>query len=114
MEQDTEMTVADGLRELANWYEKNPNIAAPQMSIWINSSDGDRTVEKLAIIAKAFGNCTKDVNEYYIHVWREFGPFRVTAIADRDSVCKKIVTWKCPESLLAAIGKDALKELEEA
>ena len=114
MEQETEMTIAEGLRELADWYERHPEVARPLVRIEVDDSNPDEAVHGLAVTAKAFGKCKKHFGSYLISVSRDFGPVNVVAHVSRDTVCKKVVTWKCPESLLATLGPDAMKALEEA
>jgi len=112
--ENEEKSIADGLRELADWYEKHPEVGLPSVRIELDSLNADEAIRGLALTAKAFGTCEKKFGSYLISINRRFGPVRVSAHVDRDSVCKRVVTWKCPESLLATLGRDAVKALEEA
>lgn len=106
------MTTAEGFRALADWYEEHPEIVHPALYIHVHDS-GEDAAKKLAIIAKAMGTCKKDASDYYFTVSREFGPLILNAMVSRDSVCKKIVTYECPESLLKSLGPQFEKEFAE-
>ena len=112
--ENEEKSIADGLRELADWYEKHPEITCPVVHINIVSLTANDKVSELGTIAKAFGTCKKTVNNWSFSINRDFGPVRAYAHVGREEVCKRVIKWECPESLLAAIGKDAMKAFEEA
>ena len=113
--ENEEKSIADGLRELADWYEEHSNIGLPRVVIDTPLTlDPGALVVHIGLVAKALGNCRKRVDEYSVVVSRDFGPVPVFMSVSRSEVCKKVVTWKCPESLLAAIGPDAMKAFKEA
>ena len=116
MEVQNVMTIAEGLRKLADWYDDHPEVGMPLVRIEIKNSyiAPQTAIEQLGILAKAFGKCEKRFNDWSYNVERRFGPVKVYGSLTRDAVCKRIVTWECPESLLAAIGSDAVKAFEEA
>jgi len=110
------MTIAEGLRKLADWYDDHPEIGTPSVRVEIDNpfTDPGPAIKQLGMLAKAFGKCEKRFNDWSYNVERRFGPVKVYGSLTRDAVCKRIVTWECPESLLAAIGSDAVKAFEEA
>lgn len=108
--EETKQTTAEGLRALADWYEAHPEIDAPHMSLYFWERGGE-AAKKLAAVAKAMGTCEKSFSDYSLTIKRQFGPVWLTASVDRDAVCKKIVTYDCPESLLAELGPEFEKEL---
>ena len=103
--------IADGLREIADMYEANPELKAPKVYLWICDGSGNEA-RKLAEFAKAMKPCKKVVNDYNFAVLRNYGPVEMRAYVDRSSVCKKVVKWECPKSLLETLGPEFEKELE--
>lgn len=108
--EETKQTTAEGLRELADWYEAHPEVESPQVFIHIFELRGD-AAKRLAVVAKAMGTCEKSLDDYNLTVKRNFGPISLFAIVSRDAVCRKIVTYDCPKSLLETLGPEFENEL---
>lgn len=106
----TEQTVAEGLRALADWYEAHPEIDTPSVFLHFWEQGGE-AAKKLATVAKAMGTCEKSFSDYSLTLKRQFGPVWLMANIDRDAICRKIVTYDCPKSLLAELGPEFEKEL---
>jgi hypothetical protein len=94
MEYHTHEEVAQGLRELADWIEKNPESVLPSELV----SGGSLKIfqvsgkDEMAAIARAFGTCEKEVDSDFFRLVKMFGPIRVEAIDYRENVCERIVT----------------------
>lgn len=106
MESMNKMSIGDSLRQLAVWYDDHPDVRAPYVTIHI-WDQGQSAITELAKTAKAFGSCSKQVTAYSFNVSRVFGSLEVTARADRDAICRKRVTYDCPQSLLESLGMSA-------
>ena len=108
--EEKKQTTAEGLRALADWYEAHPEIDTPNVfiHIWDRSSEA---AKKLAAVVKAMGTCEKSIDDYSLTVKRDFGPIMLAAIISRDAVCRKIVTYDCPKSLLETLGPEFEQEL---
>jgi hypothetical protein len=93
MEYHTHEEIAAGLRDLADWIEKNPEVPLPYelagSSLHIYSVKGK---EDLAKVARAMGNCEKSTDSQFFRVWRKFGPILLEALDYRENVCERIVT----------------------
>jgi hypothetical protein len=116
---------ADGLRELADWYEAHPTIELPttqRFDIFLDNK------AEFAAIARAMGTLEKvvtgDDSYSFVILKKSFGPVSLDANASRDEVCvsrqvgtrtvtrqvatdyktieveEPIIEWDCP-SLLA-------------
>jgi len=112
--ENEEKSIADGLRELADWYEKNPAMKLPSVTIHLWPDEPAVTISELTRIIKAFGTYEKKINDHYIHVSHNFGPVPVDVMASRDYLCKKVVSWKCCDALIELIGPEAVEAFEEA
>lgn len=119
----THQEYADGLRQLADWYERHPTIPLPQYSTL--SVHG---AEDVAYIARALGKATKGLSGsqgelFTLH--RVFGSITLKFFFWRKQVCtrrivrieevpaqtfeaytREIVEWDC-ESILGAPGGNA-------
>lgn len=111
MTQEEAKAYADGLRELADWYEKHPEMPGHGVYVHLDDYPRGQARANLALAAKAMGNCEKSFSSYSVAVTRKFGAVTLTASVDRDAICKKIVTYDCPESLLKELGEDFVDAL---
>jgi len=122
-----------GLRDLADFFEQNPEIDKPYSGCTLTLYVSDK--KKLAKYARAFGHAEKVVDDYSFRLSKEFGTtgVKVETYSSRQSVCervkigeefvpthkiaateerfveghmKDIYEWKCP-SLLAIGEADA-------
>lgn len=86
----------DGLRQLADWLEANPEIDLPwtgtydsfSLGVWVSK-------EELATIARALpGKVEKDFTtlDTVVYVRAAFAGLKVEAYAGRNAVCERIVT----------------------
>lgn len=97
-----------GLREIADWLQRHPEVhlpylgdttigslRAPTLDIYVHKSYGDEPSAKarLAAIARAMGHATKsaDDDDHRFRISRMFGGIRVRASAPREEVCERIV-----------------------
>jgi hypothetical protein len=112
-----------GLRQLADWYEVNPQINKPSymLSVYCTTEDKDVAIAT----AQALRTFKKDYTQSFFTMSKEFSGITLTFYFSRDEVCTKkvlgtksvpdryepgylvaaheeeIVEWECPESLLA-------------
>jgi hypothetical protein len=99
----TNQEFANGLRLIADFYEAQPEM--PQFSIYTFT---DRLGFLNALKAlKTRGMVTKDLSDQsfngYAVLKQPFGeiPFQVNA--QKSDICERIVTYKCPDSLLEEV-----------
>lgn len=113
LQSDKTVSTADSLRLLAAWYDEHPEMAAPSVSVFPYAyGTREETVKKLAAWARALKPVTKNVNDYNVTLTRFFGSLKFYVSVSRGDVCEKIITYKCPESLLASLGEDIAERLE--
>ena len=94
----------DGLRQAADFLEGKPEFPylGPQklrLSVW-------KDKDKLKEAARQLGSFTKEFSGNYFELRKFFGTdCEINVCIEREAVCKKIVTWDCPddESLLKLI-----------
>ena len=84
-------SIADGLRELASWYEAHPEIhelfAFPEISVASFPTESKPVVQQ---IAKALGSFDKDFSSL-LELKKNFGPVKLRFVFWRDAVCTKRV-----------------------
>lgn len=112
MSEDKQLTTAESLRLLADWYEEHPEQPAPSVTVHIWLGTPAAVVETLGRWARALKPCKKNWTDFSVNITRQFGSIEFRVSASRDAVCKKIVTYDCPESLLASLGEENLNGLE--
>ena len=99
------ISVGDSLRLLADWYDRHPDITAPV--IMARLADSGEVGPRVAAAAKALAPCEKRFSDYFLFLSRTFGSLKFSINVSRDAICKKIVTYDCPKSLLSELGIDA-------
>ena len=93
----------DGLRQAADFLEGKPEFPTlyrQTLQLWTDSKD------KLKQAARHLGSCTKEFTATYFELHKPCGSkVEITVCIPRESICKKIVTWDCPddESLLKLV-----------
>jgi hypothetical protein len=93
----------DGLKMVVMWLEKHPNV--PPLSV--NLSQYLYTKDELVQFASTMGTFKKEVDEHYYTLVKTFSPnVKFTVMIDRAKVCKKVVTWECPEEGLLALAEE--------
>lgn len=112
MEEQSQKSIGDGLREIATWFDLHSEIKKPWVGISLDPYPSDTAKERLAAAAIALAPCEKSVGDWYVRLSRRFGPIELTISMDRDAICKKVVTWDCPDSLLSVLGKDVFQQME--
>ena len=118
----TNFEFAQGLRELADLYERHPELKASPAAVYLYLPY-DTDSEHLRAAVKAFADggvvtnrAPKDSLEFYYRLERIFaGGLKVELNVERSAVCKKVTkmqmveTWECPDSLLDD-GKESDEE----
>ena len=96
----------DGLRRLADFLEAHPDLTRlDRQTVLMWASDK----AELKLAARQLGSFRKVVDEYCYKLVKEFGPLlKLEVAASRERICKKIVTWDCPDD------EALLRELTEA
>lgn len=101
-------TLIKDLRNLADYLEAHPEF--PQMDHFLLWADVYE-VEKFRTAAQNMGAVTKKFDDYRVHLEKHFGMIKVSVEISRDKVCKKIITWDCPDDpLLAPLLSEAQEE----
>ncbi len=88
----TEMTCADGLRELADWADAHPDLAdrlPTTLYLFAYSREDFQQAAK-----ELGGRRVKNVLGDYFNVERAFGPFTLQVTVARHLVCEKKVTQR--------------------
>jgi hypothetical protein len=108
----TNLKFAEGLRALADLYERHPEMLVPDHGLSLYMPY-DTKSENLRATIKAFtdgGTVHKDPSdEYYYRLHRFFGVLEVTVNVERSVFCKKVTrmkmveTWECPDSILEGL-----------
>ncbi len=118
----------DGLRSLADFAERHPDVASAYSTLSVNVFAADAA--EMADIARRFGGPFEKVSEGSFYNLRKFfGPHKVDVCASHDNVCERVQVgtesrevpdpdalaavptilvdepvyqWVCPDSILAA------------
>lgn len=107
----------DGLRKAADFLESRPEfpsleklygLTRPQsLRLWVSDKS------ELSVVARHLGSFTKEFTDHYFELHKAFNEaFEIEVLIDRTQVCKKIVTWDCPddESLLRLVEGEAVQQ----
>jgi hypothetical protein len=137
----THAEFADGLRQIASFFEKHEELPLPDgmSGNWFSFYDwGSNGKELIVNAARAFGTCDKETGGQTCYgVRKDFGAFTVRFLSAKEQVCTKkvigtrhveeyfepgrvisahdeeIVEWECPESLLFPPAIAVLGEANE-
>lgn len=91
----------DGLRQIADFLEANPDVNLPHMSSYQTGKYEDtlniyivqgNQKDQLATIARAMGRAEKVMDGELVRVFRRFAGIALVAQAHRDQVCERVVT----------------------
>ena len=82
----TNAEYAQGLRDLAAFYDAHPLAAQPYQSEGINYFPAEKA-EVAAGIREWGGHWDKEVSHGLLYVTRPFGPFMLRIIIDQEAVC---------------------------
>lgn len=97
----------ESLREAADYFESHPDI--PKMDFaFIHHYLFDK--EALRLAAKAMGSFDKIATDSTFSLVHQIGLIKIEIAISRETVCKKIVTWDCPEDL-ESILRDPVETL---
>lgn len=96
-----------GLREVADFLEKNPSVPCPRYETLYVPTDKDGLREA----AKAPGHADKGAFGEQFYIDRTFGPVKITFAADRAEVCRKVVkgTREVPERVVPARTEEIIE-----
>jgi hypothetical protein len=89
-EEERKQEFVDGLRKMADFLEKNPDLIP-----WGGTScfRNARTIDEFAtLIKKTGGTWEKSADEIDMEMTQKFGPHRVTVYVPRNEVCERIQT----------------------
>ena len=92
----------DGLRLAADWLDSKPDFPAmdrlfgskvPQtLRLWATDKP------QLKEAARQLGSFEKEFTDYYLELLKSFNEaVLLEVVINRERVCKKIVTWDCPD-----------------
>ena len=94
MTKSTRKPFIQGLRDLADFYERHPGVYYDGMHINLNMYiAGREALATLIATARAFGHCHKTYDERTLTLSRPFGSQLTLAVfARRERVCRRVVT----------------------
>lgn len=108
MSTNNNQSLIDGLRQAADLLESKPEFPAfsqQRITLWCWNDK-----ELLRHAARHLGSFTKEFTTHYFELHRRLNEaVSIEVLIDREQICKKIVTWDCPddESLLKLVNTDA-------
>lgn len=93
---------AKGLREIADFYEKNSEMVQAVLSYY--SFGKEEFLNAFRVLCNG-GKVEKDMGDSksefaQIRISRDFSGVPLHIFTSKDTTCKKIVSWECPDSLL--------------
>lgn len=104
-----------GLRELADFYEQNPNINLPYEGRMCNFGIFGLSKAEIVTTVKAFGKCTKDYDANSVTILKTFpSGIKLQIYASRQEVCERIVVAKHTEPETVTPGKWVPEEVVPA
>ena len=100
----------NSLRQVADFYDQHPEVPLPaDMRLQFF---GAHTPEKLAVIARAFGQAEKEHDKEHnlFYLRRQFGVIAVEAITSLSNVCRRVVTGtrEIPEQIIPARSEEII------
>lgn len=102
-----------GLRDLANWYESQPELKLPtdpQLTVVVM----DDPLNTFRTFAKAFGFCEKQEDDQFYRLVRNFGPVSLKIFDYRKNVCtRKIVGQRTVEQPIYDYKQTGIKTVTE-
>ena len=85
----TTIEYADGLRQIADWYEAHPEAPLPRTNVvGVYTVD---TRDELAAVARMLGSCEKRFTDNLFHLSRDFGALTLDFVSSRRAVCTRRV-----------------------
>jgi hypothetical protein len=92
---------AQGLRDMADWYEVHPEITLPFKEFMNYTMN---TKEDAQIVMRAMGSCVKTYDDSIFGLEKHFGPIKARFVFMRNEVCeRKVVGTKIvPEKFTPA------------
>ena len=97
----TNLEFANGLRAIADFYEKHEDMK--QFTCFIYVWDHKTFLDQFRIL-KSAGWVDKDYGKNEEHsavkISHVFDKVKLTVSVDKGQVCERIVTYRCPDSLL--------------
>lgn len=106
----TNTEYANGLRQIANWYEAHPEVPQPHQNFQVFTA---RTRAELECVVRAMESCKKvqDPNLNLFRLCRDFGGIRVEFITSLSEVCTKRVirTETVPEHVIPACTREIIE-----
>ena len=102
----------DGLRQAADFLESKPELPAMGKQTLRMWTFGDKP--KLQLAARHLGSFIKEFTPMYFQLLKPINEaVEIEVCIEREAVCKKIVTWDCPddESLLKLVEPNACAEV---
>lgn len=107
----------DGLRQAADFLESRPDFPCMNkmygadwhqcIRLWA------RDKSDLRVAARHLGSFTKKFTDHYFELHKTFNEaFEIEVSIDREQVCKKTVTWDCPddEALLKMVEAEEVAQ----
>lgn len=86
--------LVQALRDAADYLETHPDI--PKMTIaWLNAHAWNK--EEMLAAARAMGSAKKEFKDDTVRLVHKLGPLEISVEISRDRICKRIVTWDCPD-----------------
>jgi hypothetical protein len=104
--------VISGLRKLADYLEAHPELPLIPAPVRIHHYESLR--EGFVAAIQTLGSFRKEVNEYHFTAVKSFGAVDFCIFTARENLCKRIVTWDCPDEPLLAEFTKAEEKQEEA
>lgn len=98
----TNAEYAQGLRQIAAWYEGHPDAPRPALKLEVFALAG--SPENIASVIRALGGVKKEYNESFIWLTRDFGGVELKFYVARSAVCtKRVVSVQhIPEQVVPA------------
>ena len=97
----TNLEFANGLRLIADFYEKHEGMQ--QFTAYVHTWGKAAFLKNLLVLSDG-GDVAKDMSDTSqyakVRLKRMFGAVALEVAVDKDYVCEKIVTYRCPDSLL--------------
>lgn len=106
---DIRQNYIDGLRDLADWYAENSNIALPDTNINVY---GENTKAEASKVLRALSPCDKDYTGEMFFLKRAFKGITLQFVFYRNQVCEPVVVGK--KTILArTIPEQVIPQREE-
>lgn len=106
MQNNNEQLIGD-LQNIIKFLEETPDL--PACTAQISPKSWFLTKEAFLEFIQPLGSFTKSWTDDYLSIRKTFGASYFYCSINRETICKKVVTWECPDEGLLQMADELTK-----